>query len=57
LNYDINKGNRKIDFSFPSPNKNFDFFVRYFNGYGESLVDYNIKIERISFGFLLADWI
>ncbi|MDX9742605.1 MAG: phospholipase A [Arcobacteraceae bacterium] len=57
LNYDINKGNTKIDFSFPSPNKNFDFFVRYFNGYGESLVDYNIKIERISFGILIADWI
>jgi phospholipase A1 len=57
FNYDINHGNTKVDFSFPSPNKNFDFFVRYFNGYGESLVDYNIKINRINFGILISDWI
>jgi len=55
--YDIHKGNTKVDISFPSINKNFDFFVRYFNGYGESLVDYDIKIKRISFGILIADWI
>ncbi len=57
FNYDINHGNTKLDFSFPSPNKNFDFFIRYFSGYGESLVDYNVKIDRVSFGILLADWI
>jgi phospholipase A1/A2 len=55
--YDIHKGNTKIDISFPSINKNFDFFIRYFNGYGESLVDYDIKIKRIGFGILIADWI
>ncbi|MBI3873441.1 MAG: phospholipase A [Arcobacter sp.] len=57
LNYDRNYGNTKIDLSFPSVNKNFDFFIRYFSGYGESLVDYNIKINRVSFGILIADWI
>jgi len=57
MDYNINRGNTKVDFSFPSPNKNFDFFVRYFNGYGESLVDYNTKIERFSFGILISDWL
>lgn len=55
--YDINRGNTKLDLAFPSINSNFDFFIRYFNGYGESLIDYDRKIERISFGILIADWI
>ena len=57
LEYDINKGNTKLDITFPSINSNFDFFIRGFSGYGESLVDYNIKINRISFGIMLSDWI
>ncbi|MEA2018784.1 MAG: phospholipase A [Campylobacterota bacterium] len=55
--YDIKKGNTKLDITFPSINSNFDFFIRYFNGYGESLVDYDVKLERISFGIQLSDWI
>lgn len=57
IEYDINKGNSKIDLTFPSPNKNFDFFIRYFTGYGESLIDYDVKVERISFGIMIANWI
>jgi phospholipase A1 len=57
FNYNINRGNTKLDIAFPSINSNFDFFVRYFDGYGESLIDYDIKIQRISFGILIADWI
>lgn len=57
LEYDINKGNTKVDITFPSLNSNFDFFIRYFSGYGESLVDYDVKINRISFGIMIADWI
>jgi len=55
--YDIHRGNVKLDVTFPSLNKNFDFFIRYFNGYGESLIDYDVKIQRVSFGIMIADWL
>ena len=54
LKYDINKGNNKLDIIFPSVNRNFDFFFRYFYGYGESLIDYDVKVKRISFGIMIA---
>lgn len=57
FDYDTSYGNTKLDVSFPSINSNFDFFIRYFNGYGESLIDYDEKIKRISFGILISDWI
>jgi phospholipase A1 len=56
LHYDISKGNTKIDFVLPVTNSNFDFFIRYFHGYGESLIDYDVKLTRISLGVMLANW-
>ena len=57
FDYDVSRGNTIVDLAMPSFNKNFDFIIRYYYGYGESLIDYNQKVNKISFGILLTDWI
>jgi len=32
-------------------------FVQYYNGYGESLIDYNHRIERVGLGIMINDWL
>jgi phospholipase A1 len=57
-----NLGAVQLDWSVPlstiheSLGKKISLYVQYFNGYGESLLDYNTGINRISAGFMLADW-
>ena len=57
-----NKGAVQLDWSMPlstiheSLAKKISLYVQYFNGYGESLLDYNTSINRISAGLMLVDW-
>ncbi len=55
-----NKGALKLGWSFKMPfleSDNVKGYIHYFNGYGESLIDYNAAVERIGIGLMLADWL
>lgn len=61
LRSENNLGAVQLDWSIPlsfiNDNlKNISFYIQYFNGYGESLLDYNTSINRISAGMMLVDW-
>lgn len=34
-----------------------NFYLEYFNGYGESLIDYNFRNETFGMGFTIGDWV
>lgn len=52
-----NKGAFEAAYSFPIGGTKLKGYVKYFVGYGESLVDYNHHIQSLGIGFLISDWL
>jgi phospholipase A1 len=46
----------ELTWSYPI-NNHFRIYTHYYRGYGESLIDYNHKVERIGIGFSINDYI
>jgi len=55
LHSDHNRGAVQLEWAFPLI-KWVSGYVQYFNGYGESLLDYNASVNRIGIGFILKEW-
>jgi len=54
----FSKGAVELGWSFPLGNYPYlKGYVQFFNGYGESLIDYNKYTNRIGIGFSLTDWL
>lgn len=52
------EGRVLLDFSCPATwpvkNGNMYYYIQYFNGYGESLLDYNKYVQSVRIGLMLA---
>jgi phospholipase A1/A2 len=56
FSFDANRGAVQAEWSFPTFFENLAGYVQYFHGYGENLLDYNHRINRIGIGFMVVDW-
>lgn len=52
LDFDENRGSIQLDLTYPISDR-YELLLQYFNGYGDSLIDYNRSQERIGVGFQL----
>ena len=56
LDFSDNYGAFELGWTFPLSH-NINGYVQWFNGYGESLIDYNSHSNSIGFGIKLSDWL
>lgn len=54
LKFSNNKGALQIDLGYDLFDNGIYWYLQYFNGYGESLIDFNKKVQRLSSGFLIS---
>ena len=52
-----NKGAMELGYSFRIGHSRMKGYLKYFNGYGESLIDYNFRTQSLGVGFLISDWL
>ena len=52
---DKNRGALQLEWSIPLSEK-ISGYIQYFTGYGESMLDYDHDVNRISIGLILVDW-
>ncbi len=48
------KGAYQVDLSYPLPGKHLYWYLQYWNGYGESLIDYNRNLSRAGIGIMIT---
>ena len=51
-----NRSGYELDWSIPF-SKRLKGFLQFYNGYGESLIDYNVRTRRAGLGVLVEDWL
>ncbi|MFO7603116.1 MAG: phospholipase A [Gammaproteobacteria bacterium] len=51
-----NYGAVELNWSFPM-SRRVKWFFQYFDGYGESLIDYNARVQRLGIGLAFTDWL
>jgi phospholipase A1 len=55
FDFSTNRGALQVEWAFPLFER-VGGYIQYFNGYGESMLDYNHHINRIGIGFIIKDW-
>ena len=52
VNFSTNRGSIEMNLTYPLSDR-YELLLQYFNGYGDSLIDYDRSQERIGIGFQL----